>query len=42
VGTAADNVITAKTGRTPEAVRIMRRKLGVPKFRDRRKRQGRA
>jgi hypothetical protein len=36
-----DDVIAAKVGRTPEAVRLMRRKRRVPKFRDRRGRKGR-
>jgi hypothetical protein len=38
LGTDDDDVIAAKVGRTPEAVRVMRRKRQVPKFRDRRRR----
>jgi hypothetical protein len=38
LGTDDDDVIAAKVGRTPEAVRLMRRKRKVPKFRDRRRR----
>jgi hypothetical protein len=41
LGTDDDDVIAARVGRTPNAVRVMRRKRNVPKFRDRRKRQGR-
>ena len=38
LGTDDDDVIAAKVGRTPEAVRLMRRKRRVPQFRDRRRR----
>jgi hypothetical protein len=40
LGTDDDDVVAAKVGRTLEAVRLMRRKRKVPKFRDRRRREG--
>jgi hypothetical protein len=41
LGTDEDDVIAARIGRTPTAVGVMRRKRKVPKFRDRRRREGR-
>jgi hypothetical protein len=41
LGTDDDEVVAARIGRAPNAVRLMRRKRKVPKFRDRHKREGR-
>jgi hypothetical protein len=41
LGTDDDDAVAAKIGRTPHAVGVMRRKRKVPKFRDRRRQQGR-
>ncbi len=41
LGTDEDEVIAARIGRTATAVGTMRRKRKVPKFRDRRRREGR-
>jgi hypothetical protein len=41
LGTDDDEAVAARVGRTPNAVGVMRRKRKVPKFRDRRKREGR-
>jgi hypothetical protein len=41
LGTDEDDVIAGRIGRTPNAVGVMRRKRQVPKFRDRRRREGR-
>jgi hypothetical protein len=41
LGTVPDEKVARKTGRTVEAVRIMRTRLGIPTFQDRRRRDGR-
>jgi hypothetical protein len=41
LGTDDDEVIAVRVGRTPAALGVMRRRRKVPKFRDRRKREGR-
>ena len=38
---AADEEVVAKVGRTPNAVRVKRERLGLPNPRDRRRREGR-
>jgi hypothetical protein len=41
LGTMPDAEVAAKIGRTPNAVRIMRERLGIPTFEDRRRRDKR-
>jgi hypothetical protein len=42
LGTLPDDEVAARIGRTTNAVRIKRTKLGIPNVRDRRRRQGRS